>query len=119
MGKLISDGFIDGGPDAIALSTEIYVTSAEPADYAGIAAVELADGVLDSGDFTIADGDSSGRKITVAEQADLAIDTGGTATHVVVSDGTDIMVTTCTSQALTGGGTVTIPAFKNEISDPS
>lgn len=119
MGKAASDAFIDGGLDAIALCDEVFVCSAEPANYAGIAAVALVTGDAIVGSLSKANGDVSGRKLTVPQQADLNIDQSGTATHVVISDGTSIFVTTCTSQALTAGGTVTIPAWDIEISDPS
>lgn len=119
MGKAISDGYIDGGLDAIALSTTVYVCSAEPANFAGIAAVALADVIVDGTDYTKAAGDVSGRKVTQAQQTDVPIDTSGDATHVVATDGTDIAVTTCTLQTLTGGGTVTIPAYDYEIGDPT
>jgi hypothetical protein len=119
MGKAISDAYIDGGLDKTATSTTMTVCSAEPANFAGIAAVALAEETLTGGDFSKANGDVSGRKITVAQQADVDIDASGTATHVVLDDGTDILVTTCTSQALTLGGTVTIPVFDQEIADPS
>lgn len=119
MGKAASDGYIDGGLDAIAGSTILHVCSAEPANFAGIAAVSLADVVIDGTDFTKANGDTSGRKVTVAQQTDVTVDNTGTATHVVVSDGTDIYVTTCTSQALTASNTVTVPAWDIEIADPT
>ena len=118
MGKAASDGFIDGGLDAIDGCTILHVTSAEPANFAGIAAVSLADVVVNGADFTKANGDTSGRKVTVGQQTDVPIDATGTATHVVISDTTDIFVTTCTSQALTSGGTVTVPAWDIEIADP-
>jgi len=123
MGKACSDSHMDAMLDNIALGTTITVCSAEPANQAGIAAVALADVTVTAGDgngdYTIADGDTNGRKLTVAQQADVDIDTSGTATHVVIDDGTSIYVTTCTSQALTDTGTVTIPAFDIEVSDPS
>lgn len=118
MAKAASDGFIDGGLNAIDGSTALTVTSAQPANQAGIAAVALASVVIDGSDFTKANGDTSGRKVTVAQQTDISISSSGTATHVVIDDGTDIYVTTCTSQALTSGGTVTVPAWDIEIADP-
>ena len=77
---------------------------------------------INTGDFTLADGNTSGRKITVAAKSGVPIDTSGTATHVAlisVSDTTLRAVTTCTSQALTAGGTVDFPAFDWELSDPA
>lgn len=113
-------------PDAIldlmltqAEGTKIHVTSAQPANYAGIAAVELA--IDNVGTYTKANGDTSGRKNTQAGTTATPITATGTATHVVISDGVSILklVTTCTSQALTSGGTVDISAFDHEIGDPT
>lgn len=123
MAKACSDAHMDAMLDNIALADTLTVCSGQPANVAGIAAVTLAavavtpgDG---NGDFTIADGDSSGRKLTIAQQSSISITADGTATHVVLDDGTNIYVTTCTSQVLTSGGTVTVPAFDVEVADPS
>jgi hypothetical protein len=71
------------------------------------------------GDFTIAEGDVSGRKVTVEQQTDISISNTGTAAHIAITDGADLLfVTTCTPQALTSGGTVTVPAFDIEVEDP-
>lgn len=120
MAKATPDAILDAMADAViaAITTE-YVCSGQPANFAGIAAVALADVSMAGGDITKADGDSSGRKFTMAQKSAVAIDSSGTATHVVLSSGTTLLyVTTCTSQALTAGGTVTIPAWKVEIADP-
>lgn len=119
MAKWSSDLNMDAMLDKIATSTRLVVTSGQPANFAGIAAVALADVVVDSGDFTKADGDTSGRKVTVAQQASVPIDASGTATHVCLDDGSVLLyVTTCTPQALTSGGTVTVPAWDIEVADP-
>jgi hypothetical protein len=48
------------------------------------------------------------------------VDTTGTATHVALCDGTNLLyVTTCTSQALTAANTVNFPSWKIEIADPT
>lgn len=119
MAKKADNAFIDGGLDAIGLCTLISVCSAEPANKAAVAGVTLASIATTAPDYVKADGDTSGRKTTVQQQADVSISASGTATHVVMDDGTNIYVTTCTSQALTSGGTVTIPAFDIEIGDPT
>lgn len=125
MGKLVHNDILDALLDGIAEATSISVCSAEPADRTeaittyklAITSVTPGDG---NGDFTIADGDVSGRKLTVSEQADIAIDSSGTATHIALCDGSRLlMVTTCTSQSLTAANTVTIPTFKVEVADPS
>ena len=119
MGKSIPDAIIDLML-AEAESTQIHVCSAEPANFAGIAAVELAEAAI-SGSYSKANGDTSGRKNTTPAQSAISISASGTATHVVESNGTDTMlkVTTCTSQALTSGGTVDVPVYAHEIGDPS
>lgn len=120
MGKKLHNDVYDAALNEIATATRMTVTSAEPANFAGISAVELADHVMAGGDYSNADGDTSGRKVTVAQQADITIDASGTATHVCLDDGTTLLlVTTCASQALTSGGTVTVPAFDCEFLDPS
>lgn len=122
MGKASPDVTIDPMLTKIATATRMTVLSAEPANFAGIAAVLLADATMTAGDgndYTIADGDTSGRKVTVAAKADQAVDTSGTATHVALDDGVDLLyVTTCTSQALSDTGTVSIPAWDVEVADP-
>jgi hypothetical protein len=117
MGKSVPDAIIDLML-AEAESTQIHVCSAEPANYAGISAVELA-GATISGSYIKANGDTSGRKNTLPAQTGISISSSGTATHVVVSNNSSTMylVTTCTSQALTSGGTVDTPAFDHEIAD--
>jgi hypothetical protein len=123
MAKACSDAYMDAMLALIDNATTLTVCSGQPANFAGIAAVALASVTLTAGagngDYTIGNGDTSGRKLTIAQQADIDITTSGTATHVVLDDGTNIYVTTCTSQALTDTGTVTVPAWDIEISDPS
>ena len=123
MAKKVDDSVLDAALDKIATSVNLTVTSAEPANYAGIAAVALADVVLTAGDgngdYTVADGDTNGRKLTVLAQTSFLVDTSGTATHVCLDDGVTLLyVTTCTSQALTSGNTVSTPAWDIEIADP-
>ncbi len=120
MAKFVADAILDLLLDGIAGGTRLVVCSGQPANFAGIAAVALADVVIDGGDFSKANGDTSGRKVTVAQQAAIPIDASGTATHVSIDDGATLLaVTTCTSQALTAGGTVTVPAHDYEVSDPA
>ena len=80
--------------------------------------------VSDSGDFTKANGDTSGRKVTISAQTGVLIDSSGTGTHIALirtADSTLIYVTTCTSQAVTANGsnTVNMPAWDVELADPT
>jgi hypothetical protein len=124
MAKKTDDSVMDAALTKLATAVRLVVCSAEPANFAGIAAVALADVVLTAGngngDWTIANGDTSGRKITCAAQAAVPIDTSGTATHVVTDDGSLLLdCTTCPSQALVAGGTVDVAAFAHTIPDPT
>jgi hypothetical protein len=120
MGKAVDNTVLDGALNIIDNATRMVACSAEPANFAGIAAVALADVTLAGGDFTDADGDTSGRKVTVAAKSGVTVDSTGTATHVTLDDGATLLyVTTCTSQALTSGNTVNFPAWDIEIADPT
>jgi len=125
MTKACHDDVLDAALDKVATGNILTVCSAQPTTRTeAVTTYALADIVLTAGDgngdFTVANGDASGRKVTVTQQADVDIDTSGTATHVAICDAVNLLyVTTCTSQALTAGGTVTIPAWDIELADPS
>jgi hypothetical protein len=121
MAKFIADAVLDLLLDGIATGTILTVCSAQPTTRTeAVTTYKLADVVVDSGDFSKANGDTSGRKVTVAQQASVPVDTTGTATHVAICDGSNLLaVTTCTSQSLTSGNTVTVPAHDYEVGDPT
>jgi hypothetical protein len=106
--------------------TRMTACSAEPTTYTeGNATFALADVTMAGADFTVANGDGGGntpRKVTVAAKSSVTVDTTGTATHVALLDVTNsalLLVTTCTSQALTSGNTVNFPTWKFEIGAPT
>ena len=123
MGKSLGDDTLDGALNIVKNNaTRQVLCSAEPANYAGVAAVTLATQTIDSSDFTgPADGDTSGRKLTVNEQTGVSISSTGTANHVAYTNGTDTLyaVTTITGQSVTSGNTATVGAHDIEIADPS
>ena len=127
MAKSIDDTVLDGALDVICTATEITVCSAQPTTYAEahttyMLAAHTMTPTDGQGDFTISNGDSSGRKVAVTQQADITITNSGTATHValtITGSSKLLLVTTCTSQSLTSGNTVTIPTFDDEIADPT
>lgn len=124
MAKKLADAVFDAAVDKLATSTRQTVTSAEPANFAGIAAVLLCSNTMTAGagngDYTKADGDVSGRKLQVVAQTGVSITNSGSATHINYDDGTTLLgSTTCTTQVLTAGGTVTIPTHKVEFADPT
>lgn len=79
-------------------------------------ALTVGDGL---GDYTISNGDVSGRKANVAAQANVPVDTSGTGNHVAIVDATRLLLVTTTASAvaLTSGGTVTISTFDLEVAD--
>lgn len=123
MAKSLSDAVLDGLLDLV-VGDQISACSAEPTTYTeAITTFKLAISTsVPGGDFVKADGDTSGRKSTIAEQSAVTIDSTGTATHVAITNlsGTLLkVVTTTVSQLLTSGGTVDIGTFKVEVADPT
>jgi hypothetical protein len=121
MAKWQNDLVLDAALDYVKNNTtQMAVCSAQPANYTEATStykLALVTG-LTSGSFTGPTDDTSGRKLTTVQQAGVTVTTGGTATHVALCSGTVLLlVTTCTSQALTGGNTVTIPAYKFNLPD--
>ncbi len=122
MAKLVHDDVLDGALDIIRNNANVMVAcSAQPTTRAeAVTTYALADVAMASGDFTKANGDTSGRKLTVGAKSGVTVDTSGSANHVALCDGTRLLyVTTCTTQALTSGNTVAFPAWDIEIADPS
>lgn len=122
MAKFTADSVLDAACAKVATATRQTVCSGQPANFAGIAAVLLASVAMTpgdgNGDYVIANGDVSGRKVTVGAQNAVSVTGSGNGTHVCLDDGTTLLqVTTCTSQALTAGNTVNVPAYDVEFLD--
>ena len=115
MAKVETSAMTDGGLTKMNTCIHLTVCAGQPTSYADITTKKLATVTFSASSFTLAAGDTSGRKCTVPQQTAMSISASGTADHVAIDDGTDYIVTTCTSQALTSGGTVTVPAWKKEI----
>lgn len=122
MSKFVPDTVIDTLLDEIATATRMDVVSdvSTPTGLTNsLANVTLTAGD-GNGDFTVGAGDTSGRKLTIAQQTGVSITATGDAAHVVLSlGGTILDVTTCTTQTLTSGGTVTFPEWDHEVLDPT
>ena len=121
MAKSTHDSVADAGLDVIATGTQQHVCSAQPLTRAeAVTTYNLASVAMSAPDYTTANGDVSGRKVTVGAKAVVSITSTGTGNHVAITDGVNLLdVTTCTSQALTSGGAVDIPAWDHEIGDPT
>ena len=124
MAKTVHDDVLDGALNIIKNNcTRMVACSAEPTTYTEAnSTYALADVTVASGDFTVGNGDTNGRKVAVAQKTGVNVDNSGTATHVALLDVTNtklLYVTTCTSQALTSGNTMTFNGWDVEIADPT
>ena len=121
MPKLVDDTVLDGAFDIIKTNcTVMHVCSAEPTTRATAISLSLADVAMASGDFAFADGGTDGRKVTIAAKSAVPVDVTGAATWIALISATLLLLrTTCTSQQLTVGNTVNIPAYTDTIRDPT
>lgn len=123
MAKSVNDVVLDSALNYIKNNADLMtLCSAEPTTLAeAVTTYALADVAMVAGDYTLANGDVSGRKATVAAKSGVTVDTTGTGNHVALVDaGTALLyVTTCASQAVGSGGTVDFGSWKIEIADPS
>jgi len=124
MAKWQNDAMLDAALNYVAdngAQIDIVSDTATPTDLTNsLASASLTTGA-GNGVYSILDGDTSGRKLVIAEQTGLDVTASGDANHVVISDGvgTLLLITTCTTQTLTSGNKVDIPAFEDEIADAS
>jgi len=129
MAKFVSDQAMDQELlyieqcDVIAVCTDQPATWAQMVTtYMSASAGMTAGSAAGSGSYITADGTTNGRKVTVAAKSAIPIKNSGSATHVALGSSTGStvrLVTTCTSQYLTAGGTVDVPTFALEIADPT
>lgn len=123
MAKFQNDSMLDAAFEWVyTRATQLCVCSTQPTTYAeATSTYNLATQTgLTSTEFTVGNGDTNGRKLTTASQTGLSVTTTGTAAHVALVGSTGsllLLVTTCTTQALTTGNTVNVPTFDDEIAD--
>lgn len=124
MAKAVDDSVLDAALAETATSNEMTLCSAQPTNRTEatvtfmLATTPMTPG--DGNDYTIADGDTSGRKVDMAQKTDVNVTNSGTGTHVALVTATELkLVTTCTSQAVTSGNQVTFNTWKQEIADPT
>ena len=118
MAKKQIDAMLDAGLDYVSTNAnEYYACTSEPADRAAAIAASVIASQTPSYSAN-ADGDTSGRKKTVQAANGISISSSGTVTHLALCSGTTLIyVTTTTSQAVSSGGTLNIPAWDIEIAD--
>lgn len=137
MAKKCDDSFLDGALNILKVGVtgkgpcnKMVVCSTEPSSYSdantpiGSGGKAIADVAMSGSDFTLANGDTNGRKVTVAAKSSILIDDSGTPAHIALLDTVNsvlLYVTTCSGGELTANGsnTVSVPVWDIEIADPS
>jgi hypothetical protein len=124
MAKSVHDDVLDAALNYVKTNgTRLCVCSTQPTTYTeAITTYKLAIKTISSSDYTGPADGTSGRKLTVNQEATITVDSSGTAAHIALADSVNsklLYVTTCTSQVLTAGNTVTVPAWIIQIADPS
>ena len=121
MGKWVAADVLDGALQVISGATRMVALGSQAANYAAAMSGRLADVALVPGDFSVAAGDVSGRKVTIAAKPGVQVSNGGTASHVALVDtvgGRLLYVTTCPDQLLAAGGEVNFDSWSVEIGAP-
>jgi hypothetical protein len=122
MGKIVADAVLDGALNVLKTTANLMTAcSNQPANRAdAVTNMMLGNVAMNSADYTIADGTTNGRKVTMAQKSNVTVAANGTANHVALVDGSNLLyVTTATAQALTSGNTMTFNAWAIEIADPT
>ena len=122
MTKYTAPAVLNAALAELATATRLTICSASPANFAGIAAVRLAEVTIDGSDFTQSN-EGTGRKVTVQAQGPFPIDASvdDTATHVALHNGSVLLhVTEITpNRPLLDPGTVSTPDFNIAFGGPT
>jgi len=124
MAKFASDDMMNVYLTAYGTACQrVAICLSQPANYAALGTSVLGTVATTSGNFTNADGDASGRKVT-HDAATITVGTSGTVNHIAlygtVGSGTLHFVGTCAPTAVTAAGTVILSAWDfTEIADPT
>lgn len=100
MGKSIHDSALDALLDYIADNGNLMtICSQEPTTRTeAVTTYALADVALTvgdgNGDYTKANGDTSGRKLTIGAQSGITVDATGNGDHIAVVSGTELLAVT-------------------------
>lgn len=124
MPRWINDNGLDAQLDYIASADTIHACSSQPADYSGIAAVELANHSMTTGDgggdYTIADG-GSGRRLTISAQNGVSVDTSGAVNFYALSKSSNelVYVAPADGKVVTAGASMDFGVWYVETQDPT
>jgi hypothetical protein len=122
MAKYMPDAVIDSMLDILGAATRLCICSTQPTTYTEAETTyKLAIHTLTGGDFSKANGDTSGRKLILAAQNGISVDADGVAAHyaLTVAGATLLLVGTISpTQQVYIGNQVNFPATDvDEIRD--
>lgn len=122
--SFLHDDVLDAALDVIDDDTEnLYICSAEPSTYAEAQTTYKLGTKATPTISAPANGDASGRKVTISAIADGTVDANGTASHWALTDNSASKLLAAgalsSSQVVTSGNVFTLTAFDIEIPDPS
>ena len=116
MAKFIAPAAQDALLAYVTASTRMTFCSTQPANFAGIAAVQLAS--TTPAYSAPGPGSPNGRSITVNAVSGVSVTATGSAAFVCFDDGTTLrFVDTCPTQAVTAGGALSASAWIINQSD--
>lgn len=119
----LNDEVFDQGLDwADTNGTRIDICSQAPTTYAEATSTYSLGNKTGLNTGATVDGDTDGRKVVVPAITDGSVTATGTATHWVLTNGTDTIIahnTLASSQAVTSGNTFTLPAIDITLRDPA
>jgi len=121
MGKWVADQVLDGALAVLSGATRMIAVGGQPTSFAMAWSGRMAEVSMQSGDFTTAAGDASGRKVEVAGKAGVPVFAPGAADHVALVNlaaSQLLYVTTCPAQQLAAGGSVDFDGWSVEIGAP-
>lgn len=122
MAQTIADAVYNAALDHVATATAMHLCEGAPTTFAEVLSNSLAGLAVDTTDFTNADGDTSGRKVTIGAQVGFSITRTGTMDHVAFIDSANaalLLVTTVNSTAaVSSGDSRNSSAFDLEFLDP-
>jgi hypothetical protein len=121
MAKWVNSAVLDAALNIIRNSNAISVTNTQPTTRTEAATTfKLAATTASISALQAGDAGTSARKITINPHTSVTVDASGTAQHVALYDASTLYyITTCTSQYLTSGNTVTVPTWKIEFDNPT
>ena len=121
MAATLSDGFFDAALNFLETNgTVVHICSADPTNWAGLAAVTLGNETACS--YTGPEDHTSGRKTTLDAITDGDVTDTETATHFAITNGSDtvyVIQELNASQSVTSGNKFTLTACIIAIPDPT